>query len=44
MTQSEGKVIRAKGGLLELGRRFGNVTQACRVPGDGRDSFCRFRA
>ena len=43
MTQTERKVIRAKVGLLELAKQLGNVTQACRVLGYSRDSFCRFR-
>mgnify|MGYP005843319163 CR=1 FL=1 len=40
---TERKVIRAKVGLLELAKQLGNVTQACRVLGYIRGSFCRFR-
>ena len=32
-----------KVGLLELGKRLGNVTQACRVIGYSRNSFYRFK-
>jgi transposase InsO family protein len=37
------KVIRAKVGLLELGKQLGNVSQACRMMGYSRDSFYRFQ-
>ncbi|MGF6506165.1 transcriptional regulator of acetoin/glycerol metabolism [Paraburkholderia sp. 32] len=37
----EQEVIRAKVGMLELSRRPGNVSQACRVMGCSRDSFYR---
>jgi transposase InsO family protein len=37
------KVIRAKLGLLELGKQLGNVKQACQVMGYSRDSFYRFK-
>ena len=40
---TERKVIKAKVGLLELAKQLGGVTQACRVMGYSRDSFCRFR-
>src|SRR3954447_21770176 len=39
----EQKVIRAKGGLLELARQLGNVSQACKMMGYSRDSFYRFK-
>jgi hypothetical protein len=42
MTQAQ-KVIRAKVGLLELAKQLGNVSQACKVMGDSRDSFYRFK-
>jgi transposase InsO family protein len=42
MTQAQ-KVIRAKVGLLELGKQLGNVSQACKVMGYSRDSFYRFK-
>jgi hypothetical protein len=40
---SDRKVIKAKIGLLELGKRLGNVTEACEVMGYSRDSFYRFK-
>lgn len=40
---TERKVIRAKVGLLELAKQFGNVSQACKILGYSRDSFCRFQ-
>jgi transposase InsO family protein len=40
---AERKVIRAKVGLLELAKQLGNVSQACKIPGYSRDSFCRFQ-
>ena len=40
---TERKVIKAKVGLLELAKRLGSVTRACRVMGYSRDSFYRFR-
>lgn len=43
MTMNERKVIRAKVGLLELAKQLGNVSQACKVMGNSRDSFYRFR-
>jgi len=42
MTQEQ-KVIRAKAGLLELGKQLGNVSQACKIMGYSRDSFYRFQ-
>jgi transposase InsO family protein len=44
MTMStERKVIKAKVGLLELGKQLGNVSHACRLMGYSRDSFYRFK-
>src|SRR5256885_13442705 len=40
---TERKVIRAKVGLLELAKQLGNVSQACKIMGDSRDSFYRFQ-
>jgi transposase InsO family protein len=40
---TEQKVIKAKVGLLELGKQLGNVSQACKVMGYSRDSFYRFK-
>jgi len=39
----EQKIIRAKAGLLELAKQLGNVSQACKIMGDSRDSFYRFK-
>ncbi len=38
------KIIRTKVGLLELAKQLGNVSRACRLLGDSRDSFSRFKA
>ena len=40
---TEQKIIRAKLGLLELAKQFGNVSQACKMMGYSRDSFYRFK-
>ena len=40
---TEQKIIRAKVGLLELAKRLGNVSQACKMMGYSRDSFYRFK-
>lgn len=37
------KIIRTKVGLLELAKQLGNVSKACRIRGDSRDSFYRFK-
>src|SRR4029077_3146750 len=37
------KIIRAKVGLLELGKQLGSVSQACKMMGYSRDSFYRFK-
>jgi Winged helix-turn helix len=37
------QVSKAKVGLLELAKQLGNVSQACKVMGDSRDSFSRFQ-
>jgi len=42
MTQNQ-KIIRPKLGVLELARRLGNVSQACKMMGYSRDSFYRFK-
>jgi transposase InsO family protein len=36
-------LIKTKVGLLELGKRLGNVAQACKIMGYSRDSFYRFQ-
>ena len=35
------KVIRNKGGLLELAKQLSNVSQACKIMGYSGDSFYR---
>ena len=42
MTQEQ-KIIRAKLGLLELAKKLGNVSRACKMMGYSRDSFYRFQ-
>ena len=42
MTQEQ-KIIRARIGLLELARQLGDVGQACKMLGYGRDSFYRYK-
>ena len=42
MTKDQ-KIIKGKGGLLELARQLGNVSQACKMLGYSRDSFYRFK-
>jgi hypothetical protein len=44
MMTTERKVIRAKVGLLELGKQLGKVSQACKIMGYSRDSFIVFRS
>jgi Winged helix-turn helix len=40
---TEQKIIRVKVGLLEPAKQLGNVSQACKLMGYGRDSFYRFK-
>src|SRR5262249_44503931 len=40
---TEQKIIPAQGGLRELGKQLGNVSQACKMLGYSRDSFYRFK-
>jgi Winged helix-turn helix len=40
---TEQKIIKTKVGVLELAKQLGNVSQACKVMGYGRDSFYRFK-
>ena len=42
MTKDQ-KIIRAKVGVLELAKQLGNVSQACKMMGYGRDSFYQFK-
>jgi len=37
------KIIKTKARILELARQLQNVSQACKVMGYSRDSFCRFK-
>jgi hypothetical protein len=41
---TEQKIMRAKVGLLELAKQLGNVSQACEMMGNSRDSFYRYVA
>lgn len=40
---TEQKIIKTKVGVLELAKQLGNVSKACQVMGDSRDSFYRFK-
>ena len=44
MTRIQEKIIKPKLGLLELAKRLGSVSQACKVMGYSRDSFYWFKA
>ena len=37
------KIIKPKVGLLELAKKLGNISAACRTMGYGRDSYYRFQ-
>ena len=37
------KIIKARVGLLELGRQLGNVSKACHIMGYSRDTFYRYK-
>ncbi len=39
----EQKIIKNKLELLRLAKGLGNVSQACKIFGYSRDSFCRFK-
>ncbi|MBU6230119.1 MAG: helix-turn-helix domain-containing protein [Cyanobacteria bacterium REEB459] len=41
MTTQE-KIVKNKLGLLNLAKTLGNVSQACKVMGVSRDTFCRY--
>ena len=43
MTNEQRKIIKARVGLLELGKQLGNVSQACKVMGYSRDTFYRYK-
>jgi transposase InsO family protein len=43
MTTVSQKIIKPKLGLLELAKKLGNVSQACKVMGYSRDTFYRFQ-
>ena len=40
---TEEKVIKNKAGLLELAKKLGNVSRACKIFGYSRGSFYRFK-
>jgi hypothetical protein len=40
---TEQKIIKTKVGVLELAKQLGNVARACRIMGNSRDSFYRFK-
>ena len=40
---TEETIIKTKSGLLNLAEQLGNVSQACKVPGNSSDSFYRFK-
>jgi transposase InsO family protein len=42
MTKDQ-KIIKARVGLLELGRQLGNVSEACKIMGYSRDTFYRYK-
>lgn len=37
------KIIKARVGLLELGRQLGNVSEACKIMGYSRDTFYHYK-
>ena len=41
--KTEQKVIKMKSDLLDLAQQMGNVSKACKMLGDSRGSFYRFR-
>ena len=43
MTNEQKKIIKARLGVLELGRQLANVSQACKVMGYSRDTFYRYQ-
>lgn len=43
MTSIEEKIIKPKLGLLELAKRLGSISEACKTIGYSRDSFYRFK-
>ena len=40
---TEKKIIKARVGLLELGKQLGNVSEACKIMGYSRDTFYRYK-
>ena len=40
---TEQKIIKTKVGILDRAKQLGNVSQACKIMGDSRDSFYRFK-
>ena len=43
MLQNNQKIVRHKGGLLNLAEELGNVSKACQMMGLSRDTFYRYR-
>ena len=43
MTQEQEAIRATKVGVLELAKKLGNVSQACKMMGYSRDSFYRFK-
>ena len=43
MTNEQKKIIKARLGVLELGRQLAKVSQACKVMGYSRDTFYRYQ-
>ena len=43
MTNEERKIIKARVGVLELARQLDNVSEACKIMGYSRDTFCRYK-
>lgn len=43
MATTSMKIIKTKGGLLELAKQLGNVSKACHIMGYSRDSFYRYK-
>ncbi len=41
--KTETKLVKSKLGLIKLGQKLGNVSEACKVMGYSRDSFYRLK-
>ena len=40
---TEQKIIKTKVGILDRAKQLGNVSRACKIMGDSRDSFYRLK-